>query len=57
MVGISLLTGTSKGKIIIVECETLQVMKEIVVSEERNCHIRNMCVTNNGKVRGLFVFV
>jgi len=57
MVGISLLTGTSKGKIIIVESETLQVMKEIVVSEERNCHIRNMCVTNNGKVRGLFVFV
>ena len=45
-----MLTGTNKGKIIIVESETLQVTKELVVSEERNCQIRSMHVSTNGKV-------
>ena len=50
MAGISLLTGTNKGRIIIVQSETLQVTKELVVSEERNCQIRSMHVSNSGKV-------
>jgi len=55
MMNMSLLAGTNKGRIIILESETLQVMKELVVSEERNCQIRSMSVSNSGKVRDLCV--
>jgi len=57
MASMSLLAGTNKGRIIIVESETLQVTKELVVSKERNCQIRSMRVSNYGKVCELCVCI
>ena len=42
--------GSSKGKIILLKTETLELSQEITVFDGKKCQIRSMVLSNNGQV-------